>query len=36
LITGSRPTMAFAVLALLAGIGMISVIFLWPQEGGES
>ena len=35
LITFSGPTMAFAVLALLAGFGMISGIVLWPQESSE-
>ena len=36
LITVSGPAMAFAVLALLAGIGMFSGIALWPQESSES
>lgn len=36
LITVSGPTMAFAALALLAGIGMTSGIALWPQESSES
>lgn len=35
LITVSGPTMAFAALALLAGIGMISGIALWPEESSE-
>ena len=36
LITVSGPTVAFATLALLAGIGMISGIALWPEEGSDS
>lgn len=35
LITVSGPTVAFAVLALLAAIGMIGGVALWPQENGE-
>lgn len=36
LITVSGPTVAFAALALLAGIGMISGIALWPEESSDS
>jgi H+ antiporter protein len=36
LITVAGPTTAFAVLALLAGIGLISGIALWPQEDSGS
>jgi hypothetical protein len=32
LITIARPTMAFAVLALLAAIGMISGVVLWTRD----
>ncbi|SHL84547.1 H+ Antiporter protein [Roseovarius marisflavi] len=35
-VTVSGPPVAFAVLALLAGIGMISGIVLWPEESSES
>jgi MFS family permease len=35
LLTVSEPTVAFAVLATLAGIGMISGIAVWPQENSE-
>jgi len=34
LITVSGPTVAFAVLAVLAGIGVVCGIALWPQESG--
>ncbi|SLN72942.1 enterobactin exporter EntS [Roseovarius gaetbuli] len=36
LITVSGPTVAFAVLALLAGIGMVSGIAFWPRESSQS
>ena len=32
LITVAGPTTAFAVLALLAGVGLVSGVALWPQE----
>lgn len=32
LITIAGPTTAFAVLALLAGVGLVSGVALWPQE----
>jgi hypothetical protein len=35
LLTVSEPTVAFAVLATLAGIGMINGIAVWPQENSE-
>jgi H+ antiporter protein len=35
LITDHGPTVAFAVLALLAGVGLICGIALWPHESGE-
>lgn len=35
LITVSGPPVAFAVLALLAGVGVICGCVLWPQESGE-
>jgi MFS family permease len=35
LITVSGPTMAFAVLATLASVGVICGVILWPQESGE-
>ncbi|MEH6648306.1 MFS transporter [Sulfitobacter sp.] len=36
LITIAGPTTAFAVLALLAGVGLISSVALWPQEDSGS
>ena len=36
LITMSGPVVTFAVLALLAGIGVVCGIALWPQESGEA
>lgn len=36
LITVFGPTVAFAVLALLAGIGMVSGIVFWPTESSQS
>lgn len=36
LITVSGPGAAFAVLALLAGIGMASGVVLWPRESSQS
>ena len=35
LITVSGPMVAFAVLAVLAGIGVVCGMVLWPQESGE-
>jgi H+ antiporter protein len=35
LITVAGPTTAFAVLAVLAGIGLVSGVALWPQEDSE-
>jgi len=35
LITDHGPTVAFAVLALLAGVGLICGIALWPHESDE-
>ncbi|MGA9411835.1 MAG: MFS transporter [Roseobacter sp.] len=35
LITVSGPTVAFAVLAVLAGVGVVCGIALWPQESSE-
>lgn len=32
LITVAEPTTAFTVLALLAGVGLVSGVVLWPQE----
>lgn len=34
LITVSGPTLAFAVLAVLAGVGVVCALALWPQESG--
>lgn len=36
LITVSGPAVAFAVLAVLAGIGMMSGIVLWPEKSSEA
>ena len=35
LITVSEPMVAFAVLAVLAGVGVVCGMLLWPQESGE-
>jgi MFS family permease len=36
LITVSEPTVAFAVLAVLTGVGMYCGIILWPEESGDA
>lgn len=36
LITVAGPAMTFAILALLAGVGLVSGFFLWPKEDSGS